>query len=161
MQLFCWSVFYFPFSHLLCTWSSSNIPYIVQKVNRKKIYRRFNQKIGKNFLNKAFMRYDKCAKSKTFNGKRKIFAAERIKICSALEIPQEKLSALTDIVLSNWAALIWEGGETDGCERRNKTGYIRADVGQHFQKQLVQRKSRNDTPDLGRNEYRIGKRNAR
>lgn len=39
--------------------------------------------------------------SRIFNGKRKILANEFIQICSALEIPQGKLSTLTDSVLSS------------------------------------------------------------
>lgn len=39
--------------------------------------------------------------SRIFNGKRKILANEFIQICSVLEIPQGKLNALTDIVLSS------------------------------------------------------------
>lgn len=39
--------------------------------------------------------------SKILNGRRKILANEFIQICSALEIPQRELSALTDTVLSS------------------------------------------------------------
>lgn len=39
--------------------------------------------------------------SRIFNGKRKILANEFIQICSALDIPQNELSTLTDAVLSN------------------------------------------------------------
>ena len=39
--------------------------------------------------------------SRIFNGKRKILADEFIQICSALEIPQAKISALTNSVLSS------------------------------------------------------------
>lgn len=38
--------------------------------------------------------------SRIFNGKRKILADEFIQICSALEIPQVRINALTNSVLS-------------------------------------------------------------